>query len=112
MPPVADWDAVGRTARAVATTLSDAGMRAVQAAAESTTFVDNDLLMALDKVGVHAQNAHALASGDATTASTASRITELTGHAVRSWRRLAQLDEYVKENNARVVRPALLALSA
>jgi hypothetical protein len=79
---------------------------------QSTTFVDNDLLMALDKVGVHAQNAHALASGDATTASTASRITELTGHAVRSWRRLAQLDEYVKENNARVVRPALLALSA
>ena len=112
MPPVADWDAAGRTARALATTLSDAGMCAVQAAVESTTFVDNDLLMALDKVVVHAQNAYALASGDATTASKASRITELTGHAVRSWRRLAQLDEYVEENNARVVSPALLAQSA
>ena len=33
------------------------------------------------------------------------------GHAVRSWR-LAQLDEYVEENTARVVSPALLALSA
>ncbi|MGB8209522.1 MAG: hypothetical protein WCF69_18335, partial [Mycobacterium sp.] len=99
-------------ARAVATTLSDAGMRAAQAAAESTTFVDNDFLMALDKVVVHAQNAHALASGDATTASKASRITELTGHAIRSWRRLAHLDENVEENNARVVSPALLAQSA
>ncbi len=109
MPPVADWDAAGRTARALATTLSGAGMRAAQAAAESTTFVDNDLLMALDKVVVHAQNAYALASGDA---SAASRITELTGHAVRSWRRLAQLDEDVEESNARVVSPALPALSA
>ena len=53
-----------------------------------------------------------LASGDATTASKASRITELTGHAVRSWRRLAHLDEDVEENNARVVSPALLAQSA
>jgi hypothetical protein len=109
MPPVADWDAAGRAARALATTLSDAGMRAVQAAAESTTFVDNDLLMALDKVVVHAQNAYALASGDA---SAASRITELTGHAIRSWRRLAHLDEDVEESNARVVSAALLAQSA
>jgi hypothetical protein len=90
MPPVADWDAAGRAARAVASTLSGAGMRAAQAAYESTTFMDNDLLMALDKVVVHAQNAYALASGDA---STASRITELTGHAIRSWRRLAGLEE-------------------
>ncbi|MGB7872530.1 MAG: hypothetical protein WBM01_30435 [Mycobacterium sp.] len=51
----------------------------------------------------------ALASGDA---SAASRITELTGHAVRSWRQLAHLDEDVEENNARVVSPALLAQSA
>ena len=34
------------------------------------------------------------------------------GHAVRSWRRLAQLDEDVEENTARVVSPALLAQSA
>jgi hypothetical protein len=90
MPAIADWDAAGGAARAVATTLSGRGMRAVQAAYESTTFVDKDLLTALDKVVVHAQNAHALATGDATTAS---RITEFTGDAIRSWRQLAGLDE-------------------
>jgi hypothetical protein len=90
MPPVADWDAAGRTARAVATTLSGAGMRAAQAAYASTTFVDNDLLMSLDKVVIHAQNALALASGNA---AKARRITELTGQAIRAWRHLAGLDE-------------------
>lgn len=98
-PPVADWDVAGRAARSVAATLRDAGMRAVQAAYESTTFVDNDLLMALDKVGAHAENAHALASGDT---STASRITEFTAHAIRSWRELAGMD------NAENVSPATL----
>jgi hypothetical protein len=102
MPPIADWDAARRAAYAVVTTLSGRGMRAVQAAYESTTFVDKDLLTALDKVVVHAQNAHALASGDATTAS---RITELTGHAISSWRHLAGL----RENAARDVRTAPLA---
>jgi hypothetical protein len=33
---------------------------------------------------------HGLASGDATVAS---RMTELTGHVIRAWRRLAGLDE-------------------
>jgi hypothetical protein len=89
MPPVADWDAAGRDAQAVAPTLDCAGMRAVQAAYVSTTFVDNDLLITLDKVVAHAQNAHALASGDTTTAS---RIVGLTRHAIRSWRHLAGLD--------------------
>jgi hypothetical protein len=100
MPPVADWDAAGRAARAVATTLSGSGMRAVQTAYESTTFVDNDLLMALDKVVVHAQNAHALASGEATTAS---RIIELTDHAISSWRQLAGLEA----PSAGVIGPAV-----
>jgi hypothetical protein len=50
-------------------------MRAVQAASQSTAFVDNDLLMSLEKVVVHAQNAHGLASGDTTTVS---RMVELT----------------------------------
>jgi hypothetical protein len=90
MPPVADWDAAGRAARAVAATLTGAGMRAVQAAYESTTFVDKNLLMSLDKVVSHAQNAHALASGDTTAAG---RMTELAGHAIRAWRRLAGVDE-------------------
>ena len=90
MSSILDWDAAGRAARAMATTLSGRGMRAVQTAYESTTFVDKDLLTALDRVVVHAQNAHALASGDATTAE---RITELTGHAISSWRQLAGLED-------------------
>jgi hypothetical protein len=90
MPAIADWDAAARAARAVAETLASAGARAVQAAYETTTFVDDDLLMALDRVLIHTLNAHAHGSGDA---STASRITELTGHAIRSWRHLAGLDE-------------------
>ena len=51
MPAVADWDAAGRAAREVASILSGTGMRAAQAASDSTAFVDNDLLMSLDKVG-------------------------------------------------------------
>lgn len=102
MPAIADWDAAGRAAHAVVATLSGRGMRAVQAAYESTRFVDNDVLTSLDKVVVHAQNAHALASGDATTAD---RITALTGHAISTWRHLAGL----RENAARDVRTAPLA---
>jgi hypothetical protein len=90
MPPIDDWDAAARAALAMATTLRGAGRRAVQAAFESTKFVDSDLLTALDRVVAHVQNAHALASGETRTVS---RITEFTGHAIRSWRRLAGLDE-------------------
>jgi hypothetical protein len=90
MPAIADWDAAGRAAREVAGTLSRPGMRAAHAAYESTTFIDNDLLMALDNVVIHAQNALALASEED---ATASRITELTGHAISSWRRLAGLGD-------------------
>jgi hypothetical protein len=99
MPAIADWDAAARAVRAVVETLAGAGARAAQAAYETTTFVDNDLLMALDRVMIHTLNAHALASGDTTTAT---RITEVTGHAIRSWRQLAKLDE------ARNVSAALL----
>ncbi|MGO9035131.1 MAG: hypothetical protein ACLP4W_21765 [Mycobacterium sp.] len=98
MPADADWDAAGRAAREVASTLSGAGMRAVQAASESTAFVDSDLLMSLDKVVVHAQNAHGLASRDTTTVS---RMIELTGHAIRSWRQLAGL----AQDTARDISP-------
>jgi hypothetical protein len=41
-------------------------------------------------VVIHAQNAYALTSGNAPVAS---RITELTEHAIRAWRRLAEMDE-------------------
>jgi hypothetical protein len=101
MPPVEGWDAAGRDVTAVATTLGAAGMRAAQAAYDSTRFLDNDLLVALDKVVVDAQKVYAVASGDARTAS---RITELTGHAISSWRRLAGLeqDEARKSGESRV----------
>src|SRR5271154_6558087 len=89
MPPVADWDAAARAALDVAAPLLGAGKRAVQAAFESTRFVDNDLVASLDRVIAHADNAPAWASG---TAGTASRITEFTGHAIRSWRDLAGLN--------------------
>lgn len=90
MPPVADWDAAAQAALDVATTLHGTGRRAVRAALESTRFVDSDLLVSLDRVIAHAQNAHAAGSGGTTTAA---RITELTGHAISSWRHLAGLDE-------------------
>jgi hypothetical protein len=98
---IAEWDGAGQAARAIATTLSGAGMRAAQAAYVSTTFVDNDFLMALDEVVIHAQNAYALTSGDATTAG---RIIELTEHAIRSWRQLAGLEQ----NPTRTSSPGIL----
>jgi hypothetical protein len=89
MAPVADWDAAARAALEVAAKLSGAGNRSVRAAFESTRFVDGELLTSLDRVVVHAENAHALASGGR---NTAVRITEFTGHAIRAWRDLASLD--------------------
>jgi hypothetical protein len=47
-------------------------------------------VIALDRVVAHAQNAHAMASRDS---NTASRIADFAGHAIRSWRDLAGLDE-------------------
>jgi hypothetical protein len=90
MPSVADWDAAARAALEVAATLSGAGNRAVRAAFESTRFIDGELLTSLDRVVAHAENAHAMASG---TAGTANRIAEFAGHAIRSWRDLANLGE-------------------
>jgi hypothetical protein len=88
MPPVAEWDAADRATRAVAATLDIAGRHAIWAACELTAFVGDDLT-ALDRVITHIQNAHALAPGHTTKAS---RMTELTGQAIRSWRQLAGLD--------------------
>jgi hypothetical protein len=89
MAPVADWDAAAREALEVAATLSGTGNRVVRAAFESTRFVDGELLTSLDRVVAHAENAHALASGDR---STAGRITEFARYAIRAWRDLACLD--------------------
>jgi hypothetical protein len=89
MAPVADWDAAARAALDVAAKLSGAGTRAVRAAFESTRFIDGELLTSLDRVVAHAENAHALASGDR---NTAGRTTKFTGYAIRAWRELASLD--------------------
>ncbi len=91
MAPVADWDAAARAALEAAAKLSGAGSRAVRAAFESTRFVDGELLTSLDRVVAHAENAHALASGDR---NTADRIAEFTGHAIRAWRDLASLNDH------------------
>ncbi len=88
MPPIADWDAADRAARAIAPTLNAPGLYAVWAAYESTTLVDNHLLVTVDQVTAHALRVHALAAEG----TTASRIVKLTRHAIRSWRDLAGLD--------------------
>jgi hypothetical protein len=99
MPPIADWDAADRVAHAMDSSLNAAGLYALRAAYESTTFVDTHLRPTVEEVTVHALNAHALASEG----TTASRIVEFTRHAIRSWRHLAQLD------NAGNISPAPLA---
>jgi hypothetical protein len=88
MPPVADWESADRAAREIAPTLNAAGRYAIWAAYESATIVDGHLLMTLDQVVAHAENAH----GIACKSTKASQIVELTRHAIRSWRDLAGLD--------------------
>jgi hypothetical protein len=101
-PPIADWEAADRAARAIAPALNPAGRHAVWAAYESATVVDGRPLTTLDQVVAHAQNAHALASGR----SRASRVVELTRHAIRLWRHLAGLDH----DQARDISPTPPAL--
>ncbi|GBE67153.1 hypothetical protein MFM001_36150 [Mycobacterium sp. MFM001] len=88
MPPVAAWDAAERAARALTPTLDAAGLYAVRAAYESTTLVDTRLRVTVEEVTAYAVRAHALAART----SMASRIVEVTGHAIDSWRQLAGLD--------------------
>lgn len=89
MPLVAEWDTAARAGLEAAAAVSGSGSRSVRAAFESTKFVDGDLVLSLDRVVAHAENAHALASR---TTSRASRLTEFAGRAIRSWRELAGLD--------------------
>jgi hypothetical protein len=98
MPSVAEWEAADRAARAIAPTLNAAGRYAIWAAYESTTIVGGHLLRTLDQVVAHAQNAH----GVAAEGSKASQTVELTRHAIRSWRDLAEHD------NAGDISPAPL----
>jgi hypothetical protein len=96
MPAIADWTAAERAARAIEPSLNGAGLYAVRAAYESTTFVDSRLRVTVDKVTAHAVRAHALAAGG----TTASSIVEVTRHAIRSWRDFAGL------NDGREINPA------
>jgi hypothetical protein len=98
MPPIADWDAAERAARELSLTLNGAGLYAVRAAYESTTLVDSRLRVTMDAVTAHAVRAHALAAAG----TTASRIVEVTRHAIRSWRDLAGLNDGREINQAPV----------
>jgi hypothetical protein len=89
MPSIAAWDSADCAARAVCATLAGAGMYAVRAAYQSTALVDTEHWITLDAVTGNALCAHALA----TAGTGAARIVEVTRHAIRSWRRLAQLDD-------------------
>lgn len=106
MPPVAEWDAAARATLEVASTLKGAGNRAVRAAFESTRFVNGELLTSLDRVIVHAENAHAMVFG---TASTASRTTEFARRAIHSWRALAERKRELSPVDA--LEPAVAAAS-
>ncbi|EID11884.1 hypothetical protein MXEN_15120 [Mycobacterium xenopi RIVM700367] len=88
-PALAEWEAADRGARAISPTLNAAGLYAVRAASESTVLVDTHLRVTVEEVTAHALRAHALATGGAM----ASRIVELTRHAIRAWRDLAGLDD-------------------
>jgi hypothetical protein len=85
MPPAADWEAAKRAAQAMNSTSNVAGEYALRTACDAATFEG----LPVDNVIAHALNAHAAASEGAP----ASRIVELTRHAIRSWRDLAELDD-------------------
>jgi len=87
MSPIAAWDSADRAARAVGATLSGAGLYAVRAACQATALVNTEHRETLDAVTGNALRAHTLA----TAVTGAARIVEVTRHAIRSWRRLAQL---------------------
>jgi hypothetical protein len=89
MPSIAACHSADCAARAVCATLAGAGMYAVRAAYQSTALVDTEHWVTLDAVTGNALCAHALA----TAGTGADRIVEITRHAIRSWRRLAQLDD-------------------
>jgi hypothetical protein len=89
MPSIAAWHSADCAARAVSATLAGAGVYAVRAAYQSTALVDTEHWVTLDAVTGNALCAHALA----TAGTGADRIVEITRHTIRSWRRLAQLDD-------------------
>jgi hypothetical protein len=109
MPAIAAWDAADRAARtaagAVSPTSNAAGAFAIRAAYESTTLVNvrHHYQSSLDGATAFAARAHARAAAD----TGATRMVELAGQAIRSWRQLAGLDKSANEatsvNNRREV---------
>jgi len=89
MPAIPTWYSADNVARAVCATLAGAGLYAVRAAYQSTALVDTEHCETLDAVTGNALRAHELA----TESTGAARIVEVTRHAIRSWRHLAQLDD-------------------
>jgi hypothetical protein len=87
MPLIAAWDSADRAARAVSATLAGAARYAVRAAFQSIALVDTENRATLDAVTGYALRAHTLATENIGLA----RIVEVTRHAIRSWRHLAQL---------------------
>jgi len=88
-PSIAAWDSADRAARAARATSADAELYAARTAYQSTALVDNEHSATLDAVTGYALRAHTLA----TEGTGAARLVEITRHAIRSWRRLAQLTD-------------------
>jgi hypothetical protein len=90
MPSSFAWNAVDRAARTSARTLNPAlnraGLNAVQTAYESTALVRHHQAT-LDAVTGSAMRAHALAAGGGA----ATRVVEVTRHAIGAWLHLAEL---------------------
>ena len=88
--PLAAWDAADLAARsverAINPTLNRAGRCAIRAAYQSTGLIDTRHPAALDAMTGIAALAHALATGG----TPATRVVELTRHAIRAWHRLAR----------------------
>jgi len=108
LPAAADWDAAARAVNATSPGRSCAGLYAIRTAYDSTAVVGTDLLLRLDEVIGHALNAHAIAAED----TPLRRIVEVSGHAIRTWRELAGLDDGGDGDPApahRTLTPALAA---
>jgi hypothetical protein len=92
-PTWADWNAAHQAARAAERTinpvLNPAGLYAIQAAYQSTAPIDAYGQATLKAVTGNAVRAHALA----TRINMASRVVEVTRHAIRAWRELAELHQ-------------------
>ena len=83
VPAAEDWESAKSAARETNSTFSIAGRYALRTAQDSATSDE----LNVDDLIAHTLNAHAAASGRAA----ATRIAEVTGHAIRSWRDLAGL---------------------